>query len=291
MPCSGPDIPVFYDGAILRIISWNLNQKKAAWEQLVDTDADIALVQEARRPPKTVSESVRVDSAPWGTAGLGLSRPWRTAVVKLSDEVEIEWFDQRELHEAVRGEFAVSRLGTLSVARVSSPSCSPLLVASMYAPWEELHDSVEGPRIYADASAHRLISDLSVFIGQANSHRIIAAGDLNILHGYGERGSELWASRYSTVFDRFAALGLRFVGPQFPDGRQADPWPDELPPDSQNVVTYRSIKQTPETATRQLDFVFASDALAGNVSCRAVNPADSVAWGPSDHCVIEIEVE
>ena len=68
----------------------------------------------------------------------------------------------------------------------------------MYAPWEEPHDSVERPRIYADASVHRVISDLSVFIGQADSHRIIAAGDLNILHGYGERGSEFWASRYAT---------------------------------------------------------------------------------------------
>ena len=276
---------------MLRIISWNLNQKKAAWQQLLSTDADIALVQEARRPPKAVSEIVGVDAAPWGTAGLGLSRPWRTAVVKLSDQVEIEWFEQRELHEAVRGDFAVSRLGTLSVARVSSPSCPPLLVASMYAPWEEPHDSVERPRIYADASVHRVISDLSVFIGQADSHRIIAAGDLNILHGYGERGSEFWASRYATVFDRFAALGLRFIGPQFPDGRQADPWPDELPRESQNVVTYRTIKQTPETATRQLDFVFASDALAGNVSCKAINSPDPETWGPSDHCVIEIDVE
>lgn len=276
---------------MLRIISWNLNQKNAAWEQLLSTDADIALVQEARRPPKAVSENVGVDTAPWGTAGLGLSRPWRTAVVKLSDEVEIEWFDQRELHEAVRGDFAVSRLGTLSVARVSSPSCPPLLVASMYAPWEEPHDSVERPRIYADASMHRVISDLSVFIGQKNSHRIIAAGDLNILHGYGEHGSEFWASRYATVFDRFAALGLRFIGPQCPDGRQADPWPDELPRDSRNVVTYHTKKQTPESATRQLDFVFASDALVGSASCRALNSPDPETWGPSDHSAIEIDVE
>jgi len=68
-----------------------------------------------------------------------------------------------------------------------------------------------------------------VCIGQANSHRIIAAGDLNILYGHGEHGSEFWASRYSTVFDRLDTLGLRFIGPQSPGGRQAKPWPDELP--------------------------------------------------------------
>jgi hypothetical protein len=279
------------DCAMLKIISWNLNQKKDAWRHLLSTDADLALVQEARRPPKDVSSSITVDAAPWGTAGLGLSRPWRTAVVKLSDQVEVDWFEQRELHEAARGDFAVSRLGTLSVARVTAPSCPPLLVASMYAPWEKPHGSVERPRIYADASAHRVVSDLSVFIGQANSHRIIAAGDLNILFGHGERGSEFWASRYSTVFDRLDALGLRFIGPQFPDGRQAEPWPDELPSDSQNVPTYHTKAQTPETATRQLDFVFASDALVGNVSCKALNPADPDSWGPSDHCLIEIIVE
>ena len=38
-----------------------------------------------------------------------------------------------------------------------------------------------------------------------------------------------WKGRYATVFDRMAAIGLPLVGPQYPNGRQADPWPDELP--------------------------------------------------------------
>ncbi len=91
-----------------------------------------------------------------------------------------------------------------------------------------------------------------------HGHRIVAAGDLNILHGYGEHGSAHWASRYATVFDRMEALGLAFVGPQHPHGRQAEPWPDELPRESLNVPTFHSTKQTPASATRQLDFVFAS---------------------------------
>ena len=37
-----------------------------------------------------------------------------------------------------------------------------------------------------------------------------------------------------------AALGLKFVGPQAPDGRRADLWPDELPRTSNNVPTYRT---------------------------------------------------
>lgn len=43
-------------------------------------------------------------------------------------------------------------------------------------------------------------------------HRLIVAGDWNILRGYGEYGSKYWKARYDTVFDRAEALGLRFVG-------------------------------------------------------------------------------
>jgi endonuclease/exonuclease/phosphatase family metal-dependent hydrolase len=136
---------------------------------------------------------------------------------------------------------------------------------------------------------HRLISDLSVLIGQQSRHRIIVAGDLNILHGYGEDGSQYWASRYQTVFDRMEALGLPFIGPQSPDGRQASPWPEELPKGSRNVPTFHSNRQAPETATRQLDFVFAWAGLRGRVKTRALN--EPLTWGPSDHCPVEIAVE
>ena len=32
---------------------------------------------------------------------------------------------------------------------------------------------------------------------------MLAAGDLNILYGYGENGSAYWAARYATVFGCF----------------------------------------------------------------------------------------
>ena len=140
----------------------------------------------------------------------------------------------------------------------------------------------------AAASTHRCVSDLSALIGREDGHRILVAGDWNILHGQGEGGSTYWATRYGTVFTRMAALGLSFVGPQAPQGRQADPWPDELPTDSRNVPTYHSSRQTPATATRQLDFVFASRGLTDSVRVRALNDPDQ--WGPSDHCRLLIEV-
>ena len=92
---------------------------------------------------------------------------------------------------------------------------------------------------------------------------------------------------HGTVFSRMEALGLPFVGPQAPNGRQAHPWPKELPPGSKNVPTYY-YGQTPDTATRQLDFVFASRGMADSVSVRALNEPEQ--WGPSDHCRLEIEV-
>ena len=115
----------------------------------------------------------------------------------------------------------------------------------------------------------------------------IASGDLNILYGYGEEGNNYWAGRYATTFDRMAAMGIPFIGPQAPLGRQAEPWPEELPHSSQNVPTFHSNRMTPGSATRQLDFVFVSDSLAGSLEVTALNEPDK--WGPSDHCRVVIE--
>jgi hypothetical protein len=66
---------------------------------------------------------------------------------------------------------------------------------------------------------------LSVFAGKNFRQDILVAGDLNVLHGYGENGDTYWAARYETVFSRLAALNFKFVGPQAPNGRRAEPWP------------------------------------------------------------------
>ena len=85
------------------------------------------------------------------------------------------------------------------------------------------------------------------------------------------------------------AIGLNFVGPQAPTGGiQADPHPTELPQNSKNVPTFRNNKTSPETAFRQLDFVFASASLKNRINVRALNTNED--WGESDHCRILIEV-
>lgn len=84
------------------------------------------------------------------------------------------------------------------------------------------------------------------------------------------------------------AIGLPFVGPQAPHGRQADPWPEELPRESRAVPTFHSNRQSPATASRQLDYVFASEGFNTGLTVRAMNEAGQ--WGPSDHCWIGIDL-
>ena len=185
-----------------------------------------------------------------------------------------------------RREVAVSSPGTLAATRITPPSGEPLIGVSMWSWWEGPHATAGGSWIFADASAHRHVSDLAVFVGRQHGHRILAAGDLNILRRNDENGSAYWAACYATAFDRMEAMGLPCIGPELPHARQADPWPDELPADSRNVPTFHSNRLSPTTAARQLDYVSASRELAGSMSDRALNrPKD---WGPSDHCRIAI---
>jgi hypothetical protein len=54
------------------------------------------------------------------------------------------------------------------------------------------------------------------------------------------------------------------------------------------VPTFQHGRQSPVTATRQLDFVFASTSLANRVGVRALNQPEE--WGPSDHYRVIIDV-
>jgi endonuclease/exonuclease/phosphatase family metal-dependent hydrolase len=271
----------------MKVLSWNIGRRTEAWRALADSDADIALLQEAVPPPRDLETRFDVDPADWRTEGAGRSRAWRTAVVRLSDRVQVDWIESAALGLARADQFAVSRHGTATAAAVTYlPTGEAVTVVSLYGLWERPCSRTGRPWIYADGSVHRLIPDLSGFVGHRRNHRIIAAGDL--LYGYGEHRDEYWAGRYATVFERFAAIGVPFVGLQAPAGRQAEPWPAELPPQSRNVPTFHTNTQCPATATRQLDFVFASEALAERITTAARNEVDS--WGPSDHCRVAIEL-
>ena len=85
-------------------------------------------------------------------------------VVKLSDRVEVEWFKQiGPVWESEPDEIPVSGIGTITAARVTPKdgSIEPFIAVSMYGRWLGPHPSAVGDWIYSDASAHRIISDLS----------------------------------------------------------------------------------------------------------------------------------
>jgi exonuclease III len=268
---------------MIRVVSWNTAGRD--WWSACDRDVDVLLLQEARRPPSAPNfQMVPSIDDEWRTAG-SAGRSWGTAIVAPPGRVGLRPHPLAGESDPAPDALLVSLAGTLRVADILRDGQIVVTVASMYAAWQTAR---RGRAIYADASAHRLLSDLSALISARKNHRIVAAGDLNILRGYGEHGNAYWRGRYATVFDRAEAMGLVCIGPQTPNGRQAHPWPPELPPDSVNVPTYHTNRQTPATATRQLDFVFASESIANQVSAAARNAVDE--WGPSDHCQIEIVV-
>jgi hypothetical protein len=272
----------------IRLISWNINRTKEAWRLLGDFDIDAALLQEANAPPKGVGPKV-VGTPNWKTAGTK-KRLYSTAIVQCSDRVDLVADPTvKTVSTATDAELMTSQGGTLAVATMNSEYLSaPVVLVSAYSVWSR---PAGGGWIYADASAHRLISDLSGLLGRKD-HRIIVAGDWNILYGYGEEGSAYWKGRYQTVFDRMEALELRFVGPQQPNGRAAERPLEEEPAESLNVPTRRT--STPSgkghnLAYRQLDFAFASESIADSLTVWALDAPQE--WGPSDHCRILIEID
>ena len=304
------------DTLTVTLVSWNIATRHEPWRQLLRMDADIALLQEATPPPDDVARlrdatlpvadhpgpldtgpQESWDSQWWNAEGAGTLYDRWPMVVRLSDRVDIEWFRQvGPVWQPAGDEIAVSGIGTIAAARVTprDGSIEPFIAVSMYARWIGSHPSVKTAWSfgYADSSVHRIISDLSSFIGHENprTHRILASGDLNIAHGYGDGGSPpYWEARYRAVFERMKAIGLEFMGPQAPNGRQAKTRATHEPPDSRNVVTYYLPGKNPETASNnQLDYVFASRGFHDNITVRAMNSVEE--WGASDHCRVLIKV-
>ena len=278
---------------MIRLISWNIARRSEPWRELVEMarqGVDVALLQEAGSPPGDLVDLIEYqDDVLWNRQ---LYDRW-PLVVQLSDRVEVERFRQvPPISELGERDIGVSGIGTIAAARVT-PRDSPeeaFVAVSMYARWMRPHPSTHSLwRVGAsDVSAHRILSDLSAFIGHEDSskHRILAAGDLNMIYGAIGRTLSL-PEREGTVWDRFEALGLEFLGPQAPDGRRAASPPD-VPPDTRNVPTFHPAGRSAADATTQLDYAFASRGFHERIKVRALNEIDE--WGSSDHCRLLIEV-
>ena len=276
-----------------KVIVWNINRKQQALRELVTMGVDLALLQEVHPGGwewlASLGGEVEVTPhEPW--------LPWPRShydrwplVVKLSDRVQVDWFrPANPIHWPTADDFPVSGIGTTAVARViPEDDVQPFIAVSMYARWSRPHPTAGNPNwIYPDASAHRIISDLSVFISSydSNTHRILAGGGLNVAFFTADG----FDARAKTIVDRMDALGLEYMGPQYPDGRLSNPRPNHLPEDTRNVPTYYTRSRTPASAHVQVDHVFASRGFHESVGTRALNEVDE--WGPSDHCRVLVEI-
>ena len=229
-----------------RVVSWNIAKRHEPWRQLVGMDADVALLQEAGRPPHDVADQVELgplehwDSHHWNSRWY--EGRWKKLfdrwpmVVKLSKRVDVEWFKQvSPISSSADDEFPVSGIGTVAAARVAAGDAPPFIVVSMYARWIRPHPSTKSKwRVgYADGSAHRIISDLSAFIGNVDpsTHRILAGGDLNTIYGAKDDYDQNWTTaRDDSIWNRMSGLGLEYLGPKHPNGRQAHPAPTSSRP-------------------------------------------------------------
>ena len=279
---------------MIKVVSWNIAKRSEPWCELAEMarrgEADLALLHESGNPPLDLSHPVHYeDNIFWDRS---FYDRW-PLVVRLSDRVEVEWFRQvPPFSELDERDIGVSGIGTMAAAKVT-PLDRPqeaFVAVSMYARWMRSHPSTgKRPGLHSDGSVHRILSDLSAFIDylDPSRHRILAVGDLNMF--YGATGGTLsWAERERTVWGRFEALGLEFLGPQAPNGRPASSSQPDVVGDTRNVPTYRTPSQSPEEANRQLDYAFASRGFHEKIEVRALNGVDE--WGSSDHCRLLIQV-
>lgn len=287
---------------MITVVSWNMDGNPDAWDLLLSMGADIALLQDPGVPSEAVAHSIGLADPPWE-----LERRQRPPVIaQLSDRVAVEWFSPVPIEQVTTrtGNVGISQIGvsdrrTIAAARVVLPNGAHFFAVSMYGRWLGSHPLAASASVtHADASAHRIISDISALSAAADPsrHRILASGDLNLIYGT-TAGQGRQNFRTRSVWDRFQALGFEFVGPQHPAGRLAAEPSTETLPDTRNVPTSYSRDgaasgvnvKTPLDARNQLDYVFASHGFHESIHARALNGVEE--WGPSDHCRIVIEID
>ena len=291
---------------MIKVVSWNIAKRHQPWRELLQMDADVALLQEAGELPWDVRDKVDLgppehwDSHLWNSNWYRRHN-WRyiaerwPKIVKLSDRVEVEWFAQ----DGPRGHgseatVSISGAGNIAVARIKPLNSDQrsFIAASMYASWIMPHPSTYTKWSVgaSDVAAHRIISDLSTFIGHddPSTHRVLAAGDLNMTYGWRDLKPTSYSAREKTVWDRMSALGIEYLGPKIPHGRRVCPSDYGGPEDTENVRTYHTSHSSPESAYIQLDHAFASKGFHESITTRALNCVCQ--WGSSDHCRVVMEV-
>ena len=197
---------------MIGVVSWNVATRRGPLEELREMDADVALLQEvspgaAVRLPAGLETGGRGhwDSHMW-TSDYPEDR-FRTwcdrwpMVVKLSDRVEVEWFNQIGPDDRPSAdEITVSDVGLMTAARVTTrdpEDGEPFIAVSMYAHWNRKDHAVR--------SSISIATDIASLIDRAvpSSDRIPAAGDLNAHYRPGAYSDMKAGTPVDTMADQF----------------------------------------------------------------------------------------
>ncbi len=182
---------------MIKVVSWNIAKRQNPWHELLEMkqrgEADVALLQEAGSLPGELADLIAYqDEVFWNRSLYDRC----CLVLPLSDRIAVQPLRQvPPLSEVGEDDIGVSGIGTIAAAKISLRQVPErcFIAVSMYARWMKPHPLARSAwRVgMPDTSAHRIISDLSAFIGHRDptKHRILAAGDLNML-------LELWVTSF-----------------------------------------------------------------------------------------------
>ncbi len=174
----------------VRLVIWNIAKRKQPLRVLEESDYDVALIQ-AFPFPENSWELELYDR--------------RAKALKLSDQVgfhELRTISPGRKHGL--DELMASAPGIIAAAYIAPRHIEPFIAVSLYARLEYPHPCTKTSWSvgYQDAMALRSISDLSTFIGSTNParHRIVFAGDFNLIHGATDNNPLALPARDRSVF-------------------------------------------------------------------------------------------
>ena len=260
----------------LTVLSWNVNRRKSAWEDIKRFGADVVLLQEATGSdlPKNPDFSiVEPPTDSWTIHNGGNAHG--TAIAVMNPDLVFTALTPVPLGFSSKDTVQSSHPAQFSVVKLPLGNKGTYL-ASLYGNFQDG---------FADASMHRAISDLTnIFTSGAD---VLVAGDINNFRGYTIDGKESSLRRSQAVFERLQMLGLDCIGPFSASGPlQGCPCGDTEKCD--HVRTYRHMNKD-SSRPFQLDFAFANAGLRERlVSCKALTDQEPELWNLSDHAPIEV---
>ena len=235
----------------MKIVSWNMQNKRKSWRFLLDhhRDYDFAFVQEACTPPPYVPKDAPDWDIPY-EVWEQKPKKYRQEIVRISNRWSFERLSREQISDATPDgrRIAIPRFRAAGIARRDGerPICLVCVVSG------------EPATVRLPATV-RTIRAVLHERGFDEDTSMIVAGDLtNDIH------------RTSTPFAELEQMGLIRIGPE--------------------GVNFYSIlhKEGPPEARLLLNHAFVTEDLIERTRATALNHPRE--WGPSDHCRVSIEV-